>query len=157
MVFRETYSQVWYEGLFKFYRPEFDEGLAAGYPAVRKARQTLSLLGGNITPTVLYKITPWEWLADWFANLGDNVQALEDAATGQVAAKYAYIMRHTYDQYRYHTSSQSQGGPVVHVEAVRRLEVKRRVSSMSPFGFALSPAGLSQGQLAILGALGLSR
>lgn len=157
-VFKETFSDVWYEGSFKYYRPEFDAGLESGYPAVRRARQMLSLLGGNITPTVLYKVTPWTWLVDWFVNVGDNVQRFEDMATGQVAARYMYLMRHTREQYRYYTSSQAYHGQgYVTVEAFRRLEVKCRVQSAGNFHFSLQPTGLSGTQLAILAALGITR
>lgn len=156
-VYRESVTQVWYEGVFKFYRREFDNNISTDWPAVRRARQTISLLGGNITPTVLYKVTPWTWLADWFGNMGENVQALEDQISGQVAAKYMYLMRHTHDQYRYYTSSQSYDGATREVEAVRRLEVKQRVQSAGHFEFSLRSTPLSGMQLAILGALGITR
>lgn len=157
MVYRESITEVWYEGVFKYYRPEFDADLESGYPAVRKARQILSILGGNVTPTVLYRVTPWTWLADWFANLGDNLQMLEDQLSGQVAAKYMYIMHHNTEQYRYISSSQAYNGTFVAVEAYRRLEVKRRVQSAGAFSFALRSGSLTGRQLAILGALGLTR
>jgi hypothetical protein len=156
-VFRESVSEVWYEGVFKFYSAEFDENLQSGYPALRRARQLLGLLGGNITPTVLYKVTPWTWLADWFSNIGANVQMLEDQISGQVASKYMYLMRYCHDQYRYYTSSLSFGGEVVSVEATRRLAVKRRVQSAGNFEFSLRSTPLSGTQLAILAALGITR
>lgn len=156
-VYKESLVEVWYEGVFKYYRPEFDAGLSSGYPEVRRARQTLSLLGGNITPTVLYKVTPWTWLADWFVNIGDNLQLLEDLTSGAVAAKYMYVMRRSYDRYRYVTSSQSHDGKYVSVEATRSLERKQRVQCAGQFRFSLQPTALSGMQYAILAALGLSR
>jgi hypothetical protein len=157
LVFRETWSQVWYEGLFKFYRSEFDAGLETGYPALRKARQTISLLGGNITPHVLWKVLPYTWLADWFSNVGDNILSLQDQISGQVAAKYMYVMRHSYDQYRYVSTSLGWDGKYVAVEAVRRHELKCRISSAGALAFSLTNPVLTGTQVAILGSLGLTR
>jgi hypothetical protein len=156
-IYRERCTRVWYKGSFKYYRPEFDKGLVGGYAAVRSARQALSLLGGNITPTVLYKVTPWTFLLDWFVNVGDNVQRFEDNVTGQVAARYFYLMRETYDRFRYVSSFTDRQGKVQSVEAVREVRVKRRAESTNPFEFSLLPANLSGMQLSILAALGISR
>jgi hypothetical protein len=156
-VFRESLSQVWYEGVFKYYRPEFDSGLESGYPALRKARQTLSLLGGNVTPKVLFDVMPYTWLAGWFSNIGDNLQMLQDQISGNVAAKYMYIMRQSHEQYRYVTSSQAWDGSYVTVEAHRRFELKLRVPSAGALEFSLKDPILTGTQLAILGSLGLTR
>jgi hypothetical protein len=156
-VYRESASQVWYEGVFKFYRPEFDAGLESGYPALRKARQTISLLGGNITPKVLYDVMPYTWLAGWFSNIGENLQMLQDQISGQVAAKYMYVMKKSHEQYRYVTSSQAWDGKFVTLEAHRRFELLCRVQSMGALDFSLKSPILTGTQLAILGSLGLTR
>lgn len=156
-VYRENVSEVWYEGVFKFYRPEFDSGLESGYPALRKARQTLSLLGGNITPKVLFDVMPYTWLAGWFSNIGDNLQMLQDQISGSVAAKYMYVMRYTHDQYRYVASTQTWEGNYVTLEAHRRLELKARIQSAGALSFSLRDPVLTGTQLAILGSLGLTR
>jgi hypothetical protein len=82
---------------------------------------------------------------------------LEDQVSGQVAAKYMYIMRGSHDQYRYVTTSLGWDGKFVSVEAYRRLETKQRVQSAGALSFSLRSPNLSGTQLAILGALGLRR
>lgn len=154
---REKITKVWYSGSFKFYRPEFDKGLESGYPTIRGAQQMLTLLGAEINPVNLYKVMPWTWLVDWFANVGDGVQRFQDMATGQVAARYFYLMREDSDVFRYTTSWTDYWGDTHSHSWVKGVQTKLRVGSQDPFNFALVPGGLSRGQLQILAALGLSR
>lgn len=156
-VVRQQLTRVWYEGLFKYYRPEFDKGLESGYPALRQCQQALTLLGGNINPTTLYKVTPWTWLTDWFVNVGDAVQRFEDLATDSVASKYFYLMRETIDRYVLRASWRMYDGQSPTPSWSREVVVKRRVGSNSPFNFSLMPSELSGMQLTILAALGMSR
>lgn len=154
---RQRLTRVWYKGAFKYYRPEFDKGMESGYPALDKARKMAALLGLEISPTTLYKVTPWTWLIDWFVNVGDNVQRFEDMATGRVASKYFYLMRETIDQYLIKVSWSLLDGSHVSCEWTRGVTVKRRVGSDDSFSFSLLPRELSGMQLAILAALGISR
>lgn len=150
-----TETEVWYEGQFKTYDPAFDMSREMD-PNVRAGRQFLSLGGMNINPTLLYKVTPWTWLIDWFANVGDNVQIAQDLATNSVVAKYMYLMRRTSKRYEYSIAQQWNGGSVSGV-AYDGITIKRRATAASPFSFVLAPGGLSGTQIAILGALGLTR
>jgi len=154
---RQTYSRVWYEGSFKYYRPEFDRGLKTEYPTLRTVRQMATLLGANLNATTLYKVTPWTWLADWFVNVGGNIQALEDLATNQVASRYMYLMRSTFDQFEYKVVFSDYSGKTFELVWYKSAALKRREPAVSPFGFALLPGGLSPMQYAIMAALGISR
>jgi hypothetical protein len=154
---RQRMTRVWYEGQFKTYRPQFDKGLTTGYPSVRKLRQMITLLGLDLNATTLYRVTPWTWLVDWFVNVGDNVQSLEDHITDSVAAKYAYIMRSTYDRFEYRIQFKTYTGQVVECKFYKSASVKRRMSADSPFGFTLLGKGFSSFQLEIMAALGLSK
>lgn len=153
---RQRMTQVWYEGVFKFYRPEFDKGLKTGYPSIKKLRQMATLLGLNLNATTLYRVTPWTWLVDWFANVGNNIQALEDLATNQVASKYMYLMRHTYDRFEYRCVFTDYAGVTFDLKWYKEARVKKRERAASPFGFSLPVGGLSSMQLSILAALGIS-
>lgn len=148
-------TQVWYEGRFRQYRPEFDRGVAM-HDQVRSARAFLSLAGAKISPIVLWKITPWSWLADWFSNLGGNIQAVQDYLTGEVTSSYMYIMRYTRDSYIYAGYQQMSNGPDLSGSSARYREVKRREPASSPFGFTLS-GELSPVQQLILAALASSK
>ncbi|DAD50182.1 TPA_asm: maturation protein [ssRNA phage Gerhypos.1_4] len=153
---RQRMSRVWYEGSFKYYRPQFDAGLQSGYPTLKKLRQMATVLGLDLNATTVYRVTPWTWLVDWFVNVGENIQSFEDMATDSVAARYAYIMRETYDRFEYRVQFKSQTGQVVEAKWYHSSSVKRRISAESPFGFTLLGGGLSAFQLSIMAALKLS-
>lgn len=154
---RQSMTQVWYEGSFKYYRPEFDAGLKSGYPALQKIRQMITLLGLNISPTLLYRVTPYTWLADWLVGVGGNIQLLEDLGTGQVASRYMYLMRHAYDRFEYKVKFSTYDGQTITLVWYKQAEVKRRVGAQSPFGFSMPVNGLSTFQHTILAALGISK
>jgi len=155
-VTRQRMSRTWYAGSFRYYRPEFDSSLGSADVRLKEVRQALSLLGGNITPTLLYKVTPWTWMVDWFANVGDNVQRIDDELSGGVAARYFYLMREAFDRFVFGANSQDYSGNNIGVEAFREMRVKRRVESSDPFSFSLVPTSFDGFKLAILAALGIS-
>lgn len=152
---RETVTRYWYEGSFKYYRPEFDES-SDMHPRVRAARQFLTLAGANVSPSLIYKVTPWSWLLDWFSSVGDSVQRIEDMITGQVVTRYMYLMRETYDRYVYQTEHVFPNTRIA-CTSYQEVRVKRRVDGSGLYGFQGSPRSLSATQLGILAALGLSR
>ncbi len=119
-----------------------------------------SLYGHYITLASVYKLIPWSWLADWFGNqqyLLENFEATWDSRT---AADYCYIMRYNYNRRQYHVEGDfvRRSGEVVHVNStsVRENFYKSRLMA-DPFGFSTNQNSLSSTQLAILGALGMSR
>lgn len=150
-------THVWYEGVFKYYRPEFD-----GYREGEKTstlgdlRRLSTLYGARINPSVVWKATPWTWLIDWFTNVGDTIQRATDWAFDGVVSKYMYLMHH-----HVRTATLQQRLPLKHglqvLEWNRVCDIKQRRGATSPYGFSLSVDDLSGRQLAILGALGISR
>jgi hypothetical protein len=154
-VTRQSGTKIWYEGSFKYYRPEFDKRLPM-HENVRAGRGFLTLAGANINPVLIYKVTPWTWLVDWYTNVGDNIQVAQDMVDNSVVSRYMYLMRESFDRYEYVSTHTGPYGTIV-ATSYQEVRVKRRVSCESPFGFALQPGGLSGVQYAILAALGLSR
>lgn len=155
-VHRVSVMEIWYEGKFRTYRPEFDAGLSSGYPGLDSANRAMTMAGLRITPTLLYNITPWTWLVDWFAGVGDAVQRYEDMLSDTVAAEYFYLMRRLVSRYEYTITKQTRDGALT-LKWMGGVETKRRAVGGNAFGFSGSPSGLSGRQLAILGALGGSR
>jgi hypothetical protein len=149
-------TTVWAEGSFRYYRPEFDAS-SIGFPTGwSNTKRLLDIYGVRINPSFLWKITPWTWLIDWFFGIGRNIDIITENFQDEVAAKYLYVMHHkrrtietlchlsTYEgmrQYKWDFT----------------LETKQRVPASSPYGFSLPWGGLSARQIAILGALGISR
>lgn len=140
-----TRQQVWFEGRFRYYIPEME--LSTWRTDYFKR------LGLGITPTLIYDLTPWSWLIDWFTNLGDVVENIGTA--GQSVAKYAYIMGHTQVVKTVDTCLPI-GGKVAQGHYEFALERKQRVAA-NPFGFGLQWFSLSPLQWSILGALGIGR
>jgi hypothetical protein len=149
--------QVWYEGSFRSYYPEFDDDRESGVPGLKKAIQAARLAGAIPDPVTVYKLIPFTWLGDWFVNVSDNLLAFQDLLTDAVASRYMYLMRRCYTRYEYRSVNNLHSGGVLDVKTYREVETKRRVPSASPFGFSLQPGNFTGSQWAILGALGLSK
>lgn len=156
LILRES-TMVWYEGSFKYYRPEFDGSKDWYNTSYGDIHRHLTLLGARINPSLIYNATPWTWLVDWFTNVGDTVQRASDSATDSIVSKYMYLMHHKIRELVVKVQLYPRHSGVVNVEWSRKFDIKRRVSADSPYGFSLSPDALSGRQLSILGALGLSR
>lgn len=156
-VVSQTVTRIWYEGSFRQYYPEFDKSLMAGHPAIEKVAQALRLSGLEVNPVNVYKVLPWTWAVDWFVNVGENLQALQDLATDAVVSRYVYLMRHTFRRVVYRVKWSTFDGQTPSLEFEGRHDVKFRKGAQSPFGFTLLGGGLSAKQVAILGALGISR
>jgi hypothetical protein len=147
------------EGLFRFYVDYFDMSQPSAQSVLGNIRRQLALHGARITPSNLYKSTPWTWLIDWHTNTGRVIQSIQDQSLDDMAAKYLYVMHH---QVKYQTISQilpfnaANGGPRT-LTFNRVIDIKQRKEADSPFGFGLSSDELSPRQLALLGALGITR
>lgn len=125
--------------------------------------RAVELLGLEMTPDVLWQLTPWTWLLDWGSNLGAISKNLSTLDWSNVLLDYAYLTyridsrtsmtatipgswvsgSYTYETPKFLSSS------VTVVEKIRE--------QASPFGFSVSWDGLSPFQLSILAALGMSR
>lgn len=115
-----------------------------------------SLYGIDLTPSLLYQVTPWSWLVDWFSNLGDIMDNLSYNAAENLVADYAFIMG-SYLKIRYLTAiDEYSDGSVLSASLELRNSLKVR-NPASPFGFGIKREDLNGSQLAILTSLGLQR
>lgn len=149
-------TRVWYEGSFRQYYPEFDASLMSGHPALEKVAQAIRIAGAEVNPVNVYKVLPWSWAVDWFVNVGDQIQVLQDMATDAVVSRYFYLMRHTVRRVEYRVRFSTLDGQHISFTALAGYDIKRRVPGHNAFGFTALPTGLSARRLAILGALGIS-
>jgi hypothetical protein len=119
------------------------------------------LLGLEITPAVLWEITPWTWLLDWASNLGSVAANISQLDWSNVLLDYAYLTFFVKTE-----SSIAYKGPTQITPELRlshgyiaqgyTTEEKVREQA-SPYGFSVSWDGLNPFQLSILAALGMSR
>lgn len=143
--------RVWFSGSFRYYIPPFKIG------NVWWRRNYLrKLYGLTITPQLVWELTPWSWLADYFANIGDVISNISSGAISDVVAKQAYVMgttsRRVVQKSQVTLNGYGSVGPVITHETV----YKQRVAA-SPYGFGISESGLSPFQMSILAALGYSK
>jgi hypothetical protein len=154
----------WFEGEFtSFYRLGFD-------PKSFMDRAD-ALINLKLTPQVLWELAPWSWLVDWFLRIGDSIKANELAGSDKLVMHYGYAMEHTIirdlvsvdfasaprQKPANATSYRYWPGLPQSASYVATSEFKRRIRA-NPYGFKTGgPASLTQGQWAILGALGLTR
>jgi hypothetical protein len=143
-------------GKYRYYRPEFDKADPDHLSVVNRLKRQATLFGARISPSNIYKATPWSWAIDWFSNLGDQIDKANDMLVDSVSAKYLYVM-----QSQTKTRTFTQWAPfhsgAVTLQFTRVIETKQRREGLSPFGFSLSMASLTPRQIAIAGALGVSR
>jgi hypothetical protein len=117
------------------------------------ASKARKLLGGGLTASVAYELTPWSWMADWFVDIGGLLAYQQDVADySLVARRSGYVVEDIY-----HTSvSLSPSEKAVgrgQITAVERIQRRRPGSP-----YSMSPNwDHSAYQWAILGALGLTR
>lgn len=143
-------------GKYRFYRPEFDKTLPDYSSAMSAMRRQMTLYGLRISPSNIYKATPWTWAIDWFSNVGDYIDRSDDVLLDSVAAQYLYLMQHKVTTRRLVITLPWRSGDVVKTWQ-RSIDTKQREEALSPYGFSLSMDNLSPRQIAIAGALGVSK
>lgn len=146
-------TKVWATGYFTFYRPEFDMNLSDNY--IGALQRLATLYGVRITPSLIYKVTPWTWLVDWFTKFGNYVDRLDDFIVDGIVSRNLCVMSHvTRKVVKQSTIFFSNGQRTFSWE--RSHETKSRKIANSPYGFDQSWNNLSLRQSAILGAIGIS-
>jgi len=155
---RETVVERWFSGAFVYHLPKtfFSELYS---PFADKFQVYRKVFGLELTPDVLWELTPWSWAADWFSNAGDVIHNVGAWSNGGLVMKYGYIMEHTYvrDTYTFVGPTNLNGGEYQRppdTVLVSETKMRRRAN---PFGFGLTMGGLSTLQKSILTAVGLTR
>lgn len=125
-------------------------------------RRATELLGLEVTPAVLWELTPWTWLLDWGTNLGSIASNLSMLDWSNVLLDYAYltfVVKTTSSVSVKLASSAIAANTTVNgtyfAQGFETIEKIREQAS--PYGFGVSWDGLNPFQLSILAALGMSR
>lgn len=149
-------TKVWAKGTFKYYRPEFDPNAAGFDSQWTNASRLATLYGLRINPTLLYKITPWSWLVDWFSQFGKFIQRQDDFISDGIVSKCLYVMRSTERKVVKTSFINFASGPRAFTWQRKHAMRQRKVAD-SPYGFDLTFSNLSVRQWAILGAIGIGQ
>jgi len=144
-IINQTTDEQWFEGAFRYHLPVGDSQIDKFRRWGSDARH---LLGLEITPEVVWNISPWTWAVDWFSNTGDVLHNISALGRDGLVMQYGYIMSKSVNERTIYTN----GGAMTKVTQTRLM---RRPAT--PFGFGVNLSALTNAQTAILVALGLSR
>jgi hypothetical protein len=153
-LYRQTEMDVWFSGNFKYYIPAYDHDPSHA-DAYEVMGQLLHYYGVGVSPQVIWELTPWTWLVDWFANVGENINNFSAMLSEGIVSRDAYVMNHRKVRVVNDSTIYLNGGPVK-CFWYQNIETKKRTVA-NPYGFGLTMDGLSGRQLAILASLGLTR
>jgi hypothetical protein len=118
------------------------------------ARQVFGL---ELTPELVWELSPWSWAVDWFSNVGEVVHNITAFAQNGLVMRYGYVMEHSMIRDTYAFSGETGfNSPVVvpTLTLVSETKVRRQAN---PFGFGVDWKGLNPFQLSIAAALGLKK
>lgn len=153
---RKSSVKRWIEGEF-VYIPK------ASFDMSKYQSRVDSLMSLDLTPSTLWELSPWSWLVDWFIDLGGAIQSMEAATTNRVISTYCYAMEETKSSISSSVTILGSTNPFYTYNGPKQLNhsydyVRKRRIRANPFGFLGSPSTtLNGGQMAILGALGLTK
>jgi len=147
---QEIVTKTWFEGAFRYWIPSLEEK-----DTISNISNFMRQYGLMISPKLVWDLTPWSWLIDWWTNLGDIYDNLQSLALDNLVAKYAYIMRTKDIVLANESTIHYKDGSSPTYKWYQWINGKARKAA-SPFGFETSDL-LSAKQNALLVALGLSR
>lgn len=148
--------RVWATGDYRFYRPEFDSTREDFVGLISQIKRRLVLYGLEINPYVLWKVTPWSWLVDWFSNVGPFIASYVSASSDQVISKNLYLMHRRRRRIVLRQNIRFWDG-LRSFDFPREIVVKQRAVAETPFGFGPTWNALTPRQWAILASLAVSR
>lgn len=152
-------SRTWFVAGYRYDIPDTSSWLWKGKAAA-------VLYGVLPSPRLVWEITPWSWLVDWFGDLGDILAYFSPTAVDALVTRYAFTMRHTVDTLTCTAETQIDEAdyPVkrwpaarANFKSTRVCETKQRGFGWAPFGSVFPSGSLTNRQAAILAALGISR
>lgn len=147
-------TETWFSGAFSYYLDVGDDALSK---LTRYEQYANKLLGSRITPSVLYELSPWTWLADWFGNIGDILSNASAFSEDGLVIRYGYLMRRTVaTRYLSYTPVSNEFGVSRTLRTSYRTERKERAKA-TPYGFGINSDALNVRQIAILTALGMTK
>jgi hypothetical protein len=133
---------------------------------VEKAEDTLRQLGLVDDPSLVWELTPWSWLIDWAANIGNSIvnAHVYSPLSGRHSVDYAYFttcLTEVNEEEIVSVNEYGTGWPTRSYTVVRPRSyfstVSKNRSRATPFGFGTQLGSITTQQFAILVALGLAR
>ncbi len=148
-IFETATEKVWFKGAFRYFVPMGDDFVSKLSGWASDARY---LFGVEITPEVVWNLAPWSWAADWFSNTGDVLHNISALGHDGLVMEYGYAMAEQ-NLWQTGVGRDPQYGTASYERIYKRM---KRIRA-SPYGFGVNFSSLSDRQVAIVAALGLSR
>ena len=146
-------KRTWFSGEFRYYYPPVNAALVE-----RLLHYSRTILGVDVTPGTLWDLTPWTWLADWFANTGDVLANISAISQDNLAMRYGYLMQEaTQEVTTTHTGVKTWYGSLPSTITGKRLISHKTRIGASPYGFGTTWTEFSPRQIAILAAIGINQ
>lgn len=146
-----TSSRKWFSGAFTYHVDLSNSGWSREYQRLKY------IYGMDVSPELLWNLTPWTWLAGWEFNTGDLVHNLSRFSQDGLVMAWGYVMEESIASTTYTLS----GGRFYNGETTDCTQtfktIRRSRSHATPFGFGLNPNGFTERQWSILAALGMTR
>jgi len=118
------------------------------------------LLGLDLTPELLWQLTPWSWLIDWKLHIGNSIKSFSALQTDGLVVRYGYLMIEQHQKKTVGINNlivrQNGAQSVVHPSFSYHTLMKERFRA-TPYGFGIDLNSLTLRQWSILGALGMTR
>lgn len=147
-------EDIWFSGQFRYFFPPLGSKVP-GDGIARLAAISRIIYGVEITPRLVWELTPWSWLADWCGNAGDVISNITNFGSDGLLMDYGFVMRR-YKQLVHRTLDVGTNQGVIHATSSVISETKQRAMA-TPYGFGLNPNAFTARQVAILGAIAASR
>lgn len=150
-------SEAWFSGAFTYFLAQAHDFL---HKIDEYERLANKLLGTDLTPEVIWQLTPWSWLFGWFTDLNSFFTNISYLSNDNLVLRYGYVMHHVKVVRERRVTGivpqiKTTGIPpstVVYTTS----EYKSRIRS-TPYGFGLNVQNLSPTRWAILAALGFTK
>lgn len=114
------------------------------------------LYGLDLDPSLVYELTPWSWLVDWFSSAGDSIANMCEDPADNLVADYAYVMGSKVVRDDIRVTGKTVNGQSYYTTQTYLTEVKMRTAA-TPYGFYAITPDLSDRQVSILAALGITK
>jgi hypothetical protein len=148
-------KSIWFSGAYSYYLNNGDDVISR---FERYEQLANKLLGTRVDYNLLYQLTPWSWLIDWFLDIGNIISSTEALQKDGLVLRYGYIMCTTSYAEQYSISGfKFSKSSVPQLLATEYKHVRKTRVRATPYGFGLNPDSFSAGQWAILGALGMTK
>lgn len=147
--FAHRQQDMWFSGAFRYHVPVGDDFMNR-LQIYRSDAQ--KLLGVDLTPEVVWNVSPWSWLVDWQTNTGDVLHNISAMGRDGLVMQYGYMMcTSSFEESR---CARFGAAGYASISSASVIKIRRPAT---PFGFGVDLTALTARQAAILVALGLSR